>query len=111
MACGLLLAILIAGSLTQWYMETLCRDLQQQLQENTSQQDFLSAKQRWEEHVAVLSMLIRHDRIDNITEAFARADSFRKKGTEDEYRAEVAQIISKLTWLSQYDRPNLRSIF
>ena len=69
------------------------------------------AKQKWESHVVVLSVLIRHDRVDQVTESFARAEEFLKKGTEDECGAEIAQILTKLTWLREYDKPGFRSIF
>ena len=110
-ACGMLVLILCAGLLTQRRIETLCGELCRLLQQDTVEVSFPRAYAQWKEHVTVLSVLIHHDRIDTITESFARAEAFLKDGTGDEYRAEAAQLISKLTWLKEYDRPSFRSIF
>ncbi|MBR4971587.1 MAG: DUF4363 family protein [Oscillospiraceae bacterium] len=110
-ACGLLLAVVVAGIATQYWIESLCDDLCRLLQTLPREQTLPEAKERWEHQVLVLSMLIRHDRVDQVTEAFARAEQFLRMGTEDECEAEIAEILSRLKWLRQYDKPNFRSIF
>lgn len=111
LAFGLLALVLIAGYAAQYRMELFCDELRLLLKDTVSSESFLQAKKKWNNHVTALSVMIRHDRVDNITEAFSRAEAFLAAGTNDEFRAEVAQIISKLTWLREYDRPSVRSVF
>lgn len=111
MACGLLLLAVCIGTITQIWIEDLCDELCYILREEPQSQGLPQAKQQWEKHIIVLSVLIRHDRVDQVSEAFARAEAFLQMGTEDECRAETAEVISKLTWLREYDRPGFRSIF
>lgn len=106
----MLALILCMGVYTQYRIELLCDDLHMLLAAETDE-SFWRAKHLWDRNVTVLSVFIRHDRIDNITESFARAGAFLSVGTTDEHQAEVAQLITELTWLQEYDRPNLRSIF
>lgn len=110
-ACGMLVLILCTGTLVQYRVGELCDDLRRLLEEPAAEEPFARAKTLWDSHVTVLSVLIHHDRIDNITESFARAEAFMNAETEDEYRAETAQLRSKLTWLRDYDKPGFRSIF
>ncbi len=111
LAFGLLALVLCVGSVTQYRMEGLCNELCDLLRDESAGESFSKAKERWSDHITLLSVMIRHDRIDNITEAFARAEAFLQADTEDEFRAEKAQIVSKLIWLREYDRPSFRSIF
>ena len=110
-ACGLLLLAVCVGTVVQFWVESLCDELCDVLREAPQAQDLLWAKQQWEKHIVLLSVLIRHDRVDQVSEAFARAEAFLQMETEDECRAEIAGIISKLTWLREYDKPGFRSIF
>ena len=110
-ACGLLLAVVALGITTQYWIESLCDDLCRLLQTLPRENTLPEAKERWEDRVLVLSMLIRHDRVDQVTEAFVRSEQFLQMGTEDECAAEIAEIMSRLKWLREYDKPNFRSIF
>ena len=110
-ACGMLVLILCVGLLIQYKIELLCNDLCQLIQRDEEWESFTEAHTLWKDHITALSVLIRHDRIDNITESFARAEAFLQDDTIDEYRAEIAQLISKLVWLREYDRPSFRSVF
>lgn len=111
LAIGLLVFATSTGVLIQRRIENLCTELCASLQDRHIEEEFQKAKQMWEEKATMLSIWIRHDRVDYITESFAKAEAFLKSDTEDEFRAELAQLMSKIKLLKQYDHPDLRSIF
>ena len=110
-ACGLLLLAVCAGTVTQLWMQELCDSLCSTLWDEPWEQGVPKARQLWERHIVLLSVLIRHDRVDQVSEGFARAEAFLQMGTEDECRAEITGLIAKLTRLREYDKPGFRSIF
>ena len=111
LAIGLLILATSAGLLIQYHIESFCVELCESLREDRVDVCFQKAKKQWEEKATMLSVWIRHDRVDYITESFSRAEAFLESNTEDEFHAELAQIVSKIYLLKQYDRPDLRSIF
>lgn len=113
-ACLLLALVLSGGVLAQWQVQSTCDEITQLIEDSYGEEEvtrFEQARELWQKREAFLSALVRHDRIDAVSESFSRAGAFLSEQTEDEYQAEIAQLIGRLKLIREYDQVTFRSVF
>jgi len=110
----ILVSVLTAGTLIVNKVRIFCSDLIEltdEASETLSVQALDSIKERWDKKTNLLSALIPHEHIDAVTLSIYRARAFLLSQNEDEYKAEIAEVIRQLKIVKQYDFPTVRSIF
>ncbi|MEA5040375.1 MAG: DUF4363 family protein [Clostridiaceae bacterium] len=110
-AMALLAAILVGGIITLRLTDRLCSHLAASLDAAYSDgYGFEEAYAFWRKYTSFFSALVNHDRVDEISQGFARAQAFLAAGTADEYRAEVESLLLQLSLIMEYDHPTVRSL-
>ena len=110
----ILVSVLVLGIFTVTLIKDFCGELiklTDQAGESMSINILDSVKDRWNKKANILSALIPHEHVDEVTLSISRAHAFLVSGNEDEYKAEIAEIIRQLEVVKRYDFPNMRSIF
>ena len=102
----LLAAVLTGGLVTRRRTEELCREMGSLLVSG----EFERSYALWQECTPFFSALVTHDRVDAVSQSYARADAFFRAGTGDEYRSEMQNTLLQLSLLMDYDRLTVRSI-
>lgn len=113
-SCLLLLLVLAGGAFAQMQVQRVCDEMTELLKASAGEEEatkFEAARVLWEKNQGFLSALVKHERVDAVSESFSRAGAFLSEATEDEYRAEVSQLIGRLWLIREYDQLTFRSIF
>ncbi len=118
-AVFLLAAIFLGGLAARSWVDRLCRDTEQplealwdQMQSRQYDPDLLSlARERWERGLPVLSSLVAHDRLEQVSRQLAQAEGFLMMGELDECSAQLSEIQYLLTAIREYDHITLQSVF
>ena len=114
-----ILLILGGGLFNLYYVDNICGDMLGSLDTTLSAleksgrddgQALEAAFGIWEDNHPYLCTFIAHDQIDQVTNAFERAEAFLQFETYDEYYAEVLQLRALIHMVRTFDRPSIRSI-
>lgn len=64
----------------------------------------------WSAHQIWLRITVRHDMVDDAEELYRRSMSFAKTQESDEFQAEIAGLLTKLTLLAEAERLSLQNV-
>lgn len=115
----LLAAIFLGGLAARSWVDRLCQDTAQplealwdQLQSGQWDPDLLSlARERWERSLPILSSLVAHDRLEQVSCQLAQAEGFLMLGELEECSAQLNEIQYLLGAIQEYDHITLQSVF
>lgn len=86
--------------------------LADQLESGQPDPDLLSlAKARWEAGLPLLSSLISHDRLEQVSRLLAQAEGFLWTGEQAECAAQLRELCCLLEAIRQYDQITLQTVF
>ncbi len=118
-ACLLLAAILLGGVLFSHHVSARCdqmsdllsrsRDVVIQTGHDTDAR-LKEAEALWQNELPLLSALLIHDRIDQISQTFAEARGFLEAENFDEYLAVLGDLLFSLRMVGDYDALSLRNL-
>lgn len=69
-----------------------------------------AARDEWHNHETFFGTVLRHDEIDDITEEFARLESYASTEDQDDFRSNCAALLSSLTHIDHMERTTFENI-
>ena len=105
--------VIILGTISLVYINRACNnilDIINNAERNPSINEMLKLKKEWNTLSFYLSITIPHNHIDEVCEALDRSIMFLKYGTEDEFAAELSNILAGVKIIKNYDKPSLRTV-
>ena len=105
-ACAIIICIPLAGAFLQFKIGQYCDTvLEYSLEGN--EESFSQARDFWLSHQNILTSLITHEEVDNVTLALERACAAEGEELEESQR----EIAGLLEIVRNFDHPDIRSIF
>ena len=69
-----------------------------------------AARDEWKKHEVFFGTVLRHDEIDDVTQEFARLESYASTEDQDDFRSNCAALLSQLSHLVEMDKATFQNI-
>lgn len=69
-----------------------------------------TARDTWREHETFFGTVLRHDEIDNVTEEFAKLESYASTEDQDDFRSHCAALLSRLAHIVEMEKTTFSNI-
>ncbi len=75
-----------------------------------TQEIIKEASKSWESHQLFFGTVLRHDEIDNVTEEFARLESYATTEDQDDFLSNCKALIARLMHVQEMEKLTLQNI-
>lgn len=75
-----------------------------------TQEIIKEASESWESHQLFFGTVLRHDEIDNVTEEFARLESYASTEDQDDFLSNCKALIARLKHVQEMEKLTLQNI-
>ena len=75
-----------------------------------TQEIIKEASESWENHQLFFGTVLRHDEIDNVTEEFARLESYATTEDQDDFLSNCKALIARLKHVQEMEKLTLQNI-